>query len=265
MSILEVKNVTKAFGGLVANQDVTMDIQKNSITAVIGPNGAGKTTFFNMVTGVYQPTSGDIMLNGQSITGLKPHSVSKQGIARTFQNIRLFSNITVLENVLVGMHNHLKATTFETLLNLPRARRAEKLAKKEAYKLLEYVGLEALYNEVANNLSYGAQRRLEIARALATRPSLLLLDEPAAGMNPRETKELTDLIHTIRKDREITILLIEHDMKLVMEISDHIIVLDHGIKIAEGNAEHIRTHPKVIEAYLGKGAAGEIDRKEKST
>jgi branched-chain amino acid transport system ATP-binding protein len=254
MSILTVNNLTKHFGGLVANQDINIDVQKGSITAVIGPNGAGKTTLFNMVTGVYKPTQGSILLDGQSIVGMKPHAISKKGIARTFQNIRLFGNISVLENVMVGMHNHLKSGLLGIVLQLPFNRKEEIYAQQEAYRILEYVGLADFLNDEANSLSYGAQRRLEIARALASKPKVLLLDEPAAGMNPRETKELTDLIFQMREELDLTIILIEHDMKLVMEISEHIVVLDHGEKIAEGTPEEIRHNPKVIEAYLGSSA-----------
>ncbi|RYL96233.1 ABC transporter ATP-binding protein, partial [Sporolactobacillus sp. THM7-7] len=244
MNILEVKNLTKRFGGLTATANITMHVEKNSITAVIGPNGAGKTTFFNMVTAVYQPTSGDILLNGQSLVGLKPHEVSKFGITRTFQNIRLFHDLTVLDNVLVGMHQRLKAHWIGTLLQLPGVRRAEEAAQVEAYRLLEYVGLADAVNETAANLPYGAQRRLEIARAVAARPKVLLLDEPAAGMNPKETQRLTRLIHDMRRRLDMTIVLIEHDMRLVMEISDYIYVLDHGERIASGKPEDIRQNQR---------------------
>nr|WP_290443605.1 ABC transporter ATP-binding protein [Sporolactobacillus kofuensis] len=251
---MEVKNLTKQFGGLTATSDITMNIEKNSITAVIGPNGAGKTTFFNMITAVYKPTSGDILLNGKSLVGLKPHQVSQFGITRTFQNIRLFNDMTVLENVLVGMHQNLKSHWVGTLLQLPHIRKIEETARVEAYDILKYVGLEDYVNENAGNLAYGAQRRLEIGRAMAAKPKILLLDEPAAGMNPKETEKLTNLIYDLRSKLDVTIILIEHDMKLVMKISDFIYVLDHGELIASGKPDEIRTNNRVIEAYLGKGA-----------
>ncbi len=252
--MLKVNHLTKQFGGLTAMQNVSFEIVPNSITAIIGPNGAGKTTLFNMVTGIYAPTSGDILFGDSRINGYKPDQVSRKGIARTFQNIRLFANLTVIENVLVAMHQHLKGNLFTSIIGLPSIRQEERLAEVAAYQLLQYVGLSSFTNEVAANLSYGSQRKLEIARALAAKPQLLLLDEPAAGMNPKETKQLTDIISRIRSDFHVTIVLIEHDMKLVMGISEQIIVLDHGEKIAEGTPAEIRENQQVIAAYLGASA-----------
>lgn len=254
MPILQTTQLTKRFGGLIAVNEVDFKVQEHSITAVIGPNGAGKTTFFNMITGIYPPDAGTILLDKTRIKGRRPDQIAALGIARTFQNIRLFKEMSALENVLVGMHTHIKESFVSMLLHLPSIRKQEKEAAIIAYEILKYVGLESYLNHPAKDLPYGAQRRLEIARALATKPKILLLDEPAAGMNPKETKELTDLIKQIRDELGITIILIEHDMKLVMEISEEIFVLDYGRMIASGTPEEIRTNPRVIEAYLGKGA-----------
>lgn len=255
MALLEANGLTKRFGGLVANQDVTVKVDKGTITAVIGPNGAGKTTFFNMITGFYVPDEGDILLNGKSIKGLRPDQIASQGITRTFQNIRLFKEMTALENVMVGVHSRLSAGLLGILFNSKRVREEEERARVEAYQLLEYVGIEHIANEAAGSLPYGFQRKLEIARALATNPQIILLDEPAAGMNPRETVEMTEFIRRLKRELDLTIILIEHDMKLVMGLSEYIHVLDYGRKIAEGTPEEIRNNPAVIEAYLGKSAA----------
>lgn len=255
--ILTVTNLTMDFGGIRALNQLDLDVRSGEIVSLIGPNGAGKTTFFNCVTGIYTPTGGEVLLHtvqdGKQIrlNGLKPNKVTEKGLARTFQNIRLFAKMTVLENVMIGRHCRTKAFIFGAILRNQATRQEEKEIAEQSYALLEKVGLDQFANEFAENLSYGAQRRLEIARALATEPMLLLLDEPAAGMNPQETQELVDLIHEIAAENQ-SILLIEHDMKLVMNLSDRIFVMDYGRKIAEGTPAEIRVNPAVIKAYLGE-------------
>lgn len=250
-NVLKTNKITMCFGGLTAVNNLSLNINLNQIYGLIGPNGAGKTTAFNMITGVYMPTSGAIMYNNQDITKLKPNQITKLGIARTFQNIRLFSTMTVMENVLTAKHLRMDINILNTIFSTPGYLKKNKQAYEEAYHLLEQVQLADVANEIATSLPYGKQRRLEIARALATEPQMLLLDEPAAGMNPQESQELMEFICKIRDDFDLTVLMIEHHMKVVMGICERITVLDHGMTIAEGTPTEIQNNQRVIEAYLG--------------
>jgi branched-chain amino acid transport system ATP-binding protein len=262
--VLEVNNITLTFGGVTALDDVSFVIQPGEILGLIGPNGAGKTTCFNVVTGVYKPTAGDVSFQGQPLAGLKRHQITRLGIARTFQNIRLFKSMTALENVMVGTDARHSTGVLSALFRLPLHRREEREGEDRAMELLRFMGLQARCDELAANLSYGDQRRLEIARAMATKPSLLCLDEPAAGFNPIEKRSLMKLIRNVR-DQGYTVLLIEHDMRLVMGVTDRIVVLEFGKKIAEGSPEEIRNDPAVIAAYLGVDEeSGEVDDEERA-
>jgi len=252
--LLDAQQIRVEFGGLVAVNDVDFTIPVGSIVALIGPNGAGKTTFFNVLTGLYKPTAGTVMFDSKAVSGRAPHEIAGMGLARTFQNIRLFGTMTAAENVMVAMHPHLKGGLWQTIFGTPRQRREEHEAVDTAHDLIDFCGVRGDPDDFAKNLSYGDQRRLEVARALALKPKLLLLDEPTAGMNPQESDDFIAFVRKVRDEKQLTVLLIEHDMKVVMGVSERITVLEYGSKIAEGTGEQIRTDDRVIEAYLGKAA-----------
>ncbi len=257
---LRADKIIIAFGGLIAVNDVTFNVPQGGIVSLIGPNGAGKTTFFNVLTGLYRPTAGRVTLGDRDVTGKAPHKIAALGLARTFQNIRLFNLMTAEENVMVAMHSHLRSGIASTVFGLPWQRREERRAHNTSRDLLEFVGIGKVRNEYARNLSYGDQRRLEVARALALNPRVLLLDEPTAGMNPQESAQFVDFVHRVRDEKGVSVLLIEHDMSVVMRVSERITVLDRGERIAEGGPDDIRSNERVIEAYLGKTGTREGKR-----